>query len=272
MSKMYYVTEKGILSDLVFSPDNLNADSSVYEVIRVKDGIALFLEDHYSRLKNSISTQNMDSVFSFSEFKNKIVELISINKITEGNIRFVLSANKSEINWAFAFIPHSYPSQEEYRLGVPTGLLFAERENPNAKIIQSNLRDKANQMIKEKLLYEVLLVDRDGMITEGSRSNVFFVKNGVFYTEAAAKILPGITRAKVMECIQSLSYKVIEQSVSVNEIIEFDAVFLTGTSPKVLPVRSIEKTIFGTDNEFVLELIDRYDLMIADYLKNEKSV
>ena len=268
---MYYITEKGILSDLVFSSDNLNVDSSVYEVIRVKDGIALFLEDHYSRLKNSICIQNMDSVFSFSEFKNKIVELIFINKTTQGNIRFVFSASKSETNWAFAFIPHSYPSHKEYRSGVPTGLLFAERENPNAKIVQNNLRDKANQMIKEKLLYEVLLVDREGMITEGSRSNVFFVKNGVFYTAPVSKILPGITRAKVMDCIQSLSFEVIEQAVSVNEIMEFDAIFLTGTSPKVLPVRSIEKIAFETDNKFVSRLIGCYDRMIADYLKNEKS-
>jgi len=267
---MYCITEKGIITEAEFLHETLNLESSVYEVIRVKDGIALFLEDHYLRLKNSLNLSNTDFDFPYDEFKKKIGELISLNQKKEGNIKFVLSAENLELNWAFAFIPHSYPTQEDYASGVSVGLLSAERINPSAKIIQSNLRAKANQIITENRYYEVILVDKDGMITEGSRSNVFFVKDGVFYTAPASKILEGITRSKVLECLQKLNFKVVEESVYASQIKEFDAIFLTGTSPKVLPISRVENYIFETDSKLVRKLIDCYDLMILDYIEKEK--
>jgi branched-chain amino acid aminotransferase len=146
-------------------------------------------------------------------------------------------------------------------------LLIAERENPNAKVIQNSVREKANQLILKHKLYEVLLVNGNGLILEGSRSNVFFVKDEVFYTAPASQILVGITRQKILECLNILDFPIIEEAINASEIDQFDAVFLTGTSPKVLPVRSIGNLIYNTKLPQVTKLIAQYNLLIDLYIQ-----
>jgi branched-chain amino acid aminotransferase len=138
-------------------------------------------------------------------------------------------------------------------------------------VIQNTVRESAIQLIANQKLYEVLLVDRNGLITEGSRSNVFFVKGEVFYTAQASLILEGITRQKVFECLNELGFQVIAEAVGVNEISRFDAVFLTGTSPNVLPVRSIGNQVFQPQLPSVKILIDHFNDLIAQYILNKKT-
>ncbi len=261
------ITNNGIYQKSENSKEFLNAEHSVYEVIRVIGGVALFLEDHYIRLCKSAEIQGVSLFLEFSEFKERIMDLVRLNTKPDGNIKCVFAVASGNNNWIFTFIPHSYPTPENYKIGVSTDLLFAERSNPNAKVIQNTVREKANHMIEELKLYEILLVDRDGYITEGSRSNVFFVKDEVFYTAPESKVLVGITRQKVIECLRQLNFELVEESVSSNEIHQFHAAFLTGTSPKVLPVRSIGRQVFNTQLLVVTELINQYNSMIDNYVK-----
>jgi branched-chain amino acid aminotransferase len=265
------LSNDGMVLDSVFLKTHLNSDLSVYEVFRLIDGVALFLEDHFNRLIGSIQIQGLTFQMSFQDFKENIAALARQNHRMEGNIKFIYSIVGGNEQWAFSFIPHSYPSPDDYKNGVTTDLLFAERQNPNAKVVQTRIWDKANQMISDRNLYEVLLVDRDGMITEGSRSNVFFVKGDVFYTAPASMVLVGITRQKVLDCIKILGFCIIEQAVSKAEISEFDAVFLTGTSPKVLPARVIGKQMFDVQNNAVLRVMDSYDQLIRCYIQDEMN-
>jgi len=261
----------GLIPESSYSGISFHSDRSVYEVIRVIDGIPLFLEDHFGRLEKSMKIQGLIFQMMFPDFKQNITELVRVNQNMEGNIKFVYSVADGNIHWAFSFIPHSYPTPEEYQMGVVTDLLFAERQNPNAKVIQSGIRDEANQMIEDRKLFEVLLVDRDGMITEGSRSNVFFVKSGMFYTAPASTVLEGITRQKVLACLKELGFSIVEKAASVDEISQFDAAFLTGTSPKILPIRLIGNQVFDVRNNTVVKLMERYNFMIRDYIQNERT-
>lgn len=265
------LTNKGLIVDSPNLGTSFNSELMVYEVIRLIDGVALFLEDHFERLKRSMQIQGLMFQMDFQDFKQNIAELARQNKQMEGNVKFVYSVVERNVRWAFTFIPHSYPTPDDYHSGVTTDLLFAERQNPNAKVIQSAIRDEANQMIATLKLYEVLLVDGNGMITEGSRSNVFFVKSGVFYTAPASMILEGITRKKVIDCLKNLNFQIVEQAVSKAEIGDFDSVFLTGTSPKVLPVRAIGEQEFNTQALVLQKLMKSYDEMIATYIEKAKA-
>ena len=265
------ITNKGVYQKSENSKDFLNSEHSVYEVIRVIGGVALFLDDHYFRLFKSAEIQGISLLLEFSEFKKKIADLVRLNAKPDGNIKCVFEVASGNNNWIFTFIPHSYPTPENYKFGVSADLLFAERANPNAKVIQNTVREKANRMIEELKLYEVLLVDRDGYITEGSRSNVFFVKDEMFYTAPESKVLVGITRQKVIECLRQLNFELVEKSVSAAEISQFDAAFLTGTSPKVLPIRLIGKLGFNTQVSVLQKLMESYDDKIYTYIEKAKA-
>lgn len=265
--KRYIISSQGTFLHSELNALLFNSDRSVYEVIRIIDGIALFLEDHYTRLVSSVQMSGFNFEMDLPEFRHNILELVRLNHIKNGNVKFVLAEFEKVNHWSFSFIPHSYPDTNDYELGVNTEFLFAERENPNAKIIQNVIRERANQMIADQELYEVLLVDRDGLITEGSRSNVFFVKGNRFYTAPAYQVLVGVTRQKVLECLTELGFTIVEEAVLASEINTYDAAFLTGTSPKVLPVRSIGKQVFNTDLTVVKDLMNRYNSLIDNYIK-----
>jgi branched-chain amino acid aminotransferase len=267
----YIITNKGILSPSEMKVLQFDSDRSVYEVIRIIDGVALFIEDHFARLKTSMKISGLNLEMELDKFGQNIAKLIQLNQKLNGNVKFILSMVKNEIQWSYSFIPHSYPVAIDYQKGVSTGLLFAERENPNAKVIQNNIREIANKMIVCDNLYEVLFADRNGLITEGSRSNVFFVKSNRFYTSPASQVLVGITRQKVMECLVELGFLCIEEAVATSEINDFDAVFLTGTSPKVLPVNCIGLNQFPVNNFFVRQLISKYNSIIEKYINDRKA-
>jgi len=266
-----FITNQGMETAQEFLQDQFKTDQSVYEVIRIIDGIALFLEDHYSRLQKSMAIAKLDLDIDLRQFGESINELIHASQIREGNVRFVYSVSAELRRWTFSFIPHNYPKTEEYLNGVVVDLLNAERQNPNAKVIQPTIRDKANQLISEQKIYEILLVDRDGKITEGSRSNVFFVKDGIFYTAPENMILVGITRQKVLACLNELGYPIVEEAVKASEIDGFDAAFLTGTSPKILPIRDIGSTQYLTTYSELKNLMDRYNKLIDEYIRTKKK-
>jgi branched-chain amino acid aminotransferase len=245
----------------------IHSNQAVYEVIRILDGIPLFLEEHFARLVNSMQFQGWKLEMGFDEFRTKIYQLIKLNRRECGNIRFEYYLYGNKNSWAFSFIPHSYPTAEDYLNGVSTDLLFDERKNPNAKVVQSEIRERSNQMITNQHLYEVLLVNRNGVITEGSRSNVFFIKDEIFYTAPYSMVLVGITRQKVIECLKHLKLSIVEDAISISQLDNFDAAFLTGTSPKVLPISSIGNLQFETQLLVLQKLMKSYGKLIDDYIK-----
>lgn len=264
------VTDKGIVNSDQSNVYDLNKDQSVYEVFRLIQGTALFLEDHYDRLISSVQMSGIHFKMEYPEFELNIKQLSNLNGQLNGNVKFVLSGDNQSSQWSFAFIPHAYPSASDYRDGVDVGLLYAERDNPTAKIVQNTVREKANQLMADKKLYEVLLVDKSGLIREGSRSNVFFVKDDRFYTAPTSMVLAGVTRKKVLQCIREMGSVVVEEAVKSTEIASYDAAFISGTSPKVLPVNLIEDHVFKVGNPLVEQLMRKYDSVIEDYVASKK--
>ncbi len=113
-------------------------------------------------------------------------------------------------------------------------------------------------------------MNREGRITEGSRSNVFFVKDGCFVTAPAEEVLPGITRQKVIELLAGSGYALKEHSLSAAELPQVQAAFLTGTSPKILPIRSIGDLTLPVDNAGVAYLQNEYNKLIDRYLADAR--
>jgi branched-chain amino acid aminotransferase len=244
----------------------------LYEVIRVIEGIPVFLEDHLDRLYHSARLTGINTLpvpVSLSEMIKKYIK--SQNKDT-GNIKlsFSFSDVTAQPQCELNFISHYYPSREEYSYGVKVGLINADRPTPNAKIRNTDIRERADHSIKDNSLFEVLLIDSEGNITEGSRSNVFFIKNETLYSSPGEKILRGITWIKVLRICKSAGIKVVESVIPANKLDQYDAAFLTGTSPKVLPVSSIDNHVYKTDLPLLIKLQDLYNQSIENYLQEKR--
>ena len=237
-------------------------EGGVYEVLRVLDGTPLFLEEHLERFFHSAQLAGKNILYSETQIKDFLRDLIDKNKNPIGNILISF-----KVNLVAYFLPHVYPTSKMYDEGVECGILKAERDNPNAKVLHTTVRNRANQIISEKGFYEVLLVDHLGKVTEGSRSNVFFVSGNEIVTSPANKVLMGITRQKTLQIARDLNIPVVEKEVSFSELKSFNSAFITGTSPKILPIVKIDAFKFDPKNEIVRQLIISYNELIANYLK-----
>lgn len=246
---------------------------SVYEVIRVMDGTPLFLEDHYKRLISSAASIGKEVVFSIEELREYIKSLCSAAGVKSNNIKLVINDFKSSTqgNFYLFFIKSSYPTEDMYKNGVKTSLYSAVRENPNAKIINQGLRDRVNEYLKNNSLYEAILVNEKGEITEGSRSNIFFIKDNQVYTSPAEGVLLGVTRQRIIRLCMENSIKVHEEIIPDFSINEFDAAFISGTSPKVLPISSIGNMKLSCSNKCLKKIIELYDQEVLAYLNLQKS-
>lgn len=241
-----------------------------YEVLRIINGTALFLDDHLHRLQTSIQLAGCSFQVSVSLFHYLLRNLINRNNTANGNVRIMVHFMNGEslpLIYTF-FIPHNYPDAEMYEKGVVTSLFKAERIDPNVKMDYPEMSRKISEFIKSHGIYDVLLVDKDNNITEGSRTNVFFVRNDELFTPPSEKVLKGITRLKVIQLCNKLNLKITEQIIPASLLKDYEAAFFTGTSPKVLPVNRIDDMEFSTDNRLVKAVIKAYDELVSDYLQN----
>ena len=228
----------------------------LYEVIRIAEGIPLFLEDHLDRLYRSANLTGIKLIPGQDELSDLIKKFLIAKKRDSGNIKLSFSCENlsTQAQFSIDFIPHVYPAPEQYTEGVSIGLMYADRMVPNAKVQNSDIRKRADKLITDNNFYEILLIDSDKNITEGSRSNVFFIKGETLYSAPDDKILEGITRKKVLQICQTNHIPKVETAIPANSLNQFDGAFLTGTSPKVLPISSIDRVVYKTNHPLLLRI------------------
>lgn len=242
---------------------------NVYEVIRIIQGVPLFLEEHMERMAASIELLNMPFTFSLEEIKGLMKNLCHKNGFTKGNIKLVVNGEKVPTLYLY-FIPHSYPDAFLYAEGIKTKTIFLERSNPNAKVVRLSYKEKVTSFIEEHHIYEALLVNREDEITEGSKSNVFFVLDETLYTPPLKDVLGGVTRKRILQIAEELSFPIKEEPVKLSDLSRMEAAFISGTSPKILPISKIdEKELSSTTHPMVRKLLNAYNDRIQDYITSQ---
>lgn len=210
----------------------------VYEVLRIKNGKPVFAHEHYERFAHSFELIGRTSLLSEEEYLAQIEKLVELCGVDDQNVRIEQHINEKDgKEHTFMYlVPTFYPTAEHFRDGVTVGYLDGERINPQAKINDQLLRGRADQALIDTGVFEVMLVNRNGEITEGSRTNFFFIKDGTVYASPTDTILSGITRMMVLKIMEEHDIPYVEQTIKAQEIGQYDAVFLTATSPDILPV------------------------------------
>lgn len=257
------VSDTRIFEEIVKSP--------IYEVIRVIDGIPLFFEEHIERMRRSSEIVDYSIYRSDEEFFFDMKKLIEINNVKNLNIKLlcVNIEGKGQIFLAY-FIESYYPSEEVYKEGIHTILYDFERVNPNAKVLNISFKEDVKNKLKEEKAFEALLVNKEGYITEGSRSNMFFVRGDKVYTAPSGEVLLGVTRKHIVEVCEKLNIKVVEENIHVEDLDKIDAIFMSGTSVNVLPIATVdEKRYDSVNNNIVKAIGNGYLEEMKKYLKSK---
>ena len=246
---------------------------SVYEVIRMVKGNPVFFHDHMERLESSIRLQHKTPLADRSAIRRDIIKLTKTDRKREINLKIVFNYNMDTANYLIYFIEPIYPSEEQYREGVKGILFYAERKDPESKVINHKLRSFIYQKLILERAYEALLVNEKNEITEGSRSNIFFLRGNKLTTAPDYMILNGITRKHILDICNEEKIDVTLKCIRADSISEYDAVFMTGTSPMVLPFNLINDIAFRVQFPVIDRLRELYikkaEESIQRFMKND---
>ncbi len=261
-----YPKDKYVIIASVPSEIIMANSQELYEVLRVEDNIPLFITDHLQRLEDGFKKLNISHPFPQQALTRAIYQIIKNQNIQNNNLKISCFVNNQKINQYYVYaITSKYPDKGTYVLGLKTALFYAERDNPNIKLGHTPTRISANEEILQKEVHEVLLVDHNGRITEGSRSNVFFIVKDTIYTAPSSIVLQGIMRKKVLEIIEQCKLNLKMECVPAAELCKVNAAFITGTSPRILPISHINDIVLDVDNILLRLLMDKLSEIIKAY-------
>lgn len=247
-------------------------DLLIYEVMRVEQGKPLFINDHLSRLFGGMEKVGHAISLKNKQLKQMVEQLAATSDSGSGNIKieFYYVKNKTtEVESRLFFVPTNYPKKELYLTGIECAMLQKERLNPSVKASNSPLRNLTDELIKEHVVYEVLLYSSN-RFTEGSRSNLFFIKDETIITAPNELVLSGVMRNKVLEVIYQQKLPLKMDALAVEDLSKISAAFITGTSPRVLPIRRIANFEIHPNHFMIGVIRENLQAMINKYISQYK--
>jgi D-alanine transaminase len=237
----------------------------VYEVIRLYAGKPFTLDEHLARLERSAADITINLPTPRATLKSEILRLIGQSGVGEGMIYLQLTRGVAPRN-------HVFPAQPK------STLLFYARaleplplveKTPPAKIHTAPDERWKRCWIKSIALLpnilaknaavaagadEAVFVD-DGHVTECSASNFFAIMNGKLVTcPIGPKVLPGITRAVLLEICKQIGIAVEERAIPLAEARNADEVFITSTTREISPVSHWDNQPVGRSNTITHKL------------------
>jgi branched-chain amino acid aminotransferase len=238
-----------------FYSQSLHYGYSVFEGIRsyktVKGETKIFKAvEHFERLKNSAAALNMPYHWTDSELIDATYEVLKRNNIQDAYIRPVVYAPanmKFDVNDQSMIVIEAWEMQPflgDQLLRVMTSSF--QRPNPKAFLIHAKAAGHyvnsilASQEAKAKGFDEALLLDMNGNAAEAPGANLFYEKDGKLVTPALGNILPGITRATVLEICAELGIEAEEKSFTLDELKTAEAAFYCGTAAEVIGMKSLD--------------------------------
>ena len=231
--------------------------NSVYEVIKLIEGVPLFFEDHLARMQRSAALMGSGIEKPPAQVRVEINELVKKNGCADINVKLVWYPEKEGSIFLTYFVRQDFPDHGAYRQGVHTILYDGERRNPQIKAVKTSYRERVRAVREAAGAYEALLVDDKGFISEGTRSNLFFLIDHQLCTPPSDAVLLGVTRQHVMALCRVLSIDVQEKMLHRDDLNQIEAAFITGTTIDILPIGSIGRLQLASVGHPVIQTITR---------------
>jgi 4-amino-4-deoxychorismate lyase len=229
----------------------------LFETFRTYDGRPYLLERHLKRLTEGCRSLGIVYDADAYEVRRWLAELMEANDLNEAYVRLTVTAGVGELglpsgdytkpNSLLLVKPLPAPPAQLYAEGRELVLLKTLRNTPEGEIRLKSLHYMNNIIAKRELMElaaapgaEGLMLTREGWLAEGIVSNLFFVRKGIIYTPSIATgILPGVTRARIIELAQAAGTEVQEGLYTWNDLIMAEEVWVTNSIQELVPVTTL---------------------------------
>lgn len=219
-------------------------------------------DQHLRRFLESAKMCRFQIPYTVEQLADACLQVLEANKFSAAYIRPLaftgmgemgLGARKNPIHTVVATWKWGvYVGEEALVAGIRLKTSSFVRHHPNAALQRSKVVGNyvnnilARYEANEDGYEEAVLLDNQGFVAEGTGENLFYVADGIVYTPPAQNILPGITRASVIDLLRHEGYEVREQLFGRDALYVADEVFLCGTAAEITPVREVDRRTVGT--------------------------
>ncbi len=234
----------------------------VFEGIRVYSGRIFKLDAHLARLFRSAKAILLSVPMSPETLRAAVMEAVKANGLMDAYIRLIVSRGVGDLGLDPLRCSHPsviiivqeisiYPP-EVYARGLDLASVVIRRPAPDALNPAMKTLNYLNNILakiegNQRGVPEVLMLNREGWVVEGTADNFFLVKDGVLLTPPTyVGILNGITRQVVIELARELGHPVSEMNVTLFDVYTADEAFLTGTAAEIVPAVSCDGRTIGS--------------------------
>lgn len=257
----------------------------LFETMRAYKGAAFAIEDHFHRLRTSADILGLP--IPNLDWPAIITELLQKNGLARQDawVRLTITRGPAQ--------PRVLPPD----LAKPTTILMVRPLDPEIPVFQKRgvkialLPFSRHGFIPEhkslnylpavvgKVLaayhgaYEGVFVRSDHILTEGTTTSVFIVRDGALWTAPEGGILPGVTRRLIIELAQRHRLRVVEREITTTDLRLASEAFLTSSMIEIIPIVAVDEAAVGKGKPgpTTVKLQKLYQGAVKDYLKGARK-
>jgi len=245
----YYIDGRFVAAPDAMIPVNdlaLLRGFGVFELVRTYGGRPFLLEEHLERLEKSARRIDLALPWTRRSLRRIVLETLARNHLPEANLRIVVTGGPStdfmtpqgRPRLLVLVSPLPSPPPEWYSKGVGIILLVTEREVTDAKSTNYLTATLAQREAARSGAAEAVYVSREGLVQEGTTSNLFLFAGGHLATPGRG-VLPGITRQTILHLAQDL-FPVQIRDITRSELLDAAEIFISGTNKGIVPVVEVD--------------------------------
>ena len=213
-----------------------------FETIAVENGKPLFLEQHLNRIEKAADFLGLGSCRQRGLTEEKIEEYLDMYDISlkkHEALKVILSAE----NMFFQMRNNPYV-EESYTQGLRAEISKVRR-NETSPLVYHKTLNYGDCILEKRAamaagIHEMIFINTKGQISEGTVSNIFFVRKNTVYTpQLSCGLLPGILRSYIME-----RFPVTETIIYPDELVYYDECFVTNSLMGIMPVKQLGNICF----------------------------
>ena len=260
----------------VFDSSTMLGDG-IWDSLRYHNNNFIFLKEHLDRLYKDAKLIDLKIHLTRKKLSEALIKTIKINKMkTDVHLRIIVSRGikstpyqspKVTISKPTIIIIPEYkkPDIKAYKKGLKLVTVKTIRGPINVQNPQINSLSKLNCILacieaNKKNADEALMFDINGNVATNNSTHFFFVKNKTVFTSTGKYCVTGITRQKIIDLCKKNKIKVKEKNFKLNEVLNADEAFCTGSFAGIVPVNQINKKKYSLKkNPITKELTNFYN-------------
>ncbi|MFC1754589.1 aminotransferase class IV [Thermoproteota archaeon] len=254
---------------LVFCQEGFLYAQGLFETMRTYNGKVFLLDKHIKRLIGSCGLLEIKTP-DFELLERSVKETVKHNSLNSGYIR--LNVYKTHDGFGVFVFTKQMPffSKKDFRDGFTATIINDVRQNDTSPLSGvKSLNYYFHRMLSQKAaragVDEAIILNTKGHVCEGSRSNIFIVKDKKVKTPPLSSgCLRGVTREAVMGIARELNFGLEETNITPQECLASDEVFLTNSLIEIMPVTKIDEEVIGkwVSGNIASAIYDRYHEII----------